>query len=86
MRSLIKLEAKDVYLLMLSMFIRRLSTGFLSVVRPIYLTLIGFDPLSIGFITTTGSLVGAVQSALFGVLSDRYGRNFFDYRRSHVRP
>ena len=59
------------------MFVRRLSVGFLSVVRPIYLTLIGFDPLSVGFITTIGSIVNAIQSALFGVLSDKYGRKIF---------
>lgn len=70
-------ESRDVYLLMLSMFVRRLSIGFLSVVRPIYLALIGLDPLSVGFITTTGSIVGAIQSALFGVLSDKYGRKIF---------
>ena len=68
---------RDVNLLTLSIFIRRIPMGFLNVVRPIYFTLLGFDPLTVGLITTIGSIISALDSALFGVLSDKYGRKPF---------
>lgn len=68
---------KDIVLLALSMFFRRASQGFLQIVRAIYLAIIGFDPLTIGFMTGFGSAVSIIESTLFGVLSDRYGRKLF---------
>lgn len=68
---------KDYALLMLSMFFRRVAQGFLEVTRTIYLALIGFDPISIGIITSVGFGVSVVESTLFGVLSDKYGRKIF---------
>lgn len=68
---------KDYALLMLSMFFRRVAQGFLEVTRTIYLALIGFDPISIGVITSVGFGVSVVESTLFGVLSDKYGRKIF---------
>jgi predicted DNA-binding transcriptional regulator len=68
---------RDVNLLTLSIFIRRIPMGFLNVMRPIYFTLLGFDPLTVGLITTIGSIISALDSALFGVLSDKYGRKPF---------
>ncbi|MEM3018896.1 MAG: MFS transporter [Candidatus Bathyarchaeia archaeon] len=68
---------RDVFLLASGMFLRRLVQGFLQVVRTIYLALIGFDPIAIGLITGVGSAVSIVESALFGTLSDRYGRKLF---------
>ncbi|MBS7628041.1 MFS transporter [Candidatus Bathyarchaeota archaeon] len=68
---------KDVFLLALDMFLRRLVQGFLQVVRTIYLALIGFDPIAIGLITGVGFAVSIVESVLFGALSDRYGRKLF---------
>lgn len=51
--------------------------GFLEVTRVIYLSLIGFSPLAIGFITTFGTVVRAFESLIFGTLSDRLGRKPF---------
>jgi len=68
---------RDLWLLLGEMFSRRLVMGFLEVVRPIYLSLIGFSPLQVGLILTTGTLVSAIDSLVLGSLSDRYGRKPF---------
>jgi len=47
------------------------------VARAIYFALIGFSPLTIGILITIGTVVGAVESLVFGPLSDRYGRKPF---------
>ena len=59
------------------MFLRRVAQGFLQVTLAIYFALLGFDPLTIGFITSVGSFVSAFQFTFFGVLSDKYGRKPF---------
>ncbi len=68
---------RDLWLLLGEMFSRRLVMGFLEVVRPIYLSLIGFSPLEVGLIMTTGTVVSAIDSLILGSLSDRYGRKPF---------
>lgn len=68
---------RDLWLLLGEMFSRRLVMGFLEVVRPIYLSFIGFSPLEIGLIMTTGTVVSAIDSLVLGSLSDRYGRKPF---------
>lgn len=75
--SLIEGIDRDVYLLASSMFLRRVVQGFLQIVRTIYLALIGFDPVTIGLITGVGTIVSMIESAVFGLLSDRYGRKLF---------
>ena len=49
---------RDLRLLMGEMFSRRLVLGFLGVVMPIYLSLIGFNPIEIGVIIAVGTGVG----------------------------
>lgn len=68
---------RDILLLASSMFLRRIVQGFFQIVRTIYLAIIGFDPIAIGLITGIGSIVSMLESAIFGVLSDRYGRKLF---------
>jgi len=68
---------RDIWLLLGEMFSRRMVMSFLEVVRPIYLSIIGFSPISIGLITTIGTVVSALDSLVFGSLSDRYGRKPF---------
>jgi MFS family permease len=68
---------RDLWLLLGEMFSRRLVMGFLEVVRPIYLSLIGFSPLQVGLIMTTGTVMSAIDSLVLGSLSDKYGRKPF---------
>jgi MFS family permease len=51
-----------------------LSSGYLQVVRPIYLSLLGFTPVQIGLLWTVASISGALRSVLYGYLADRLGR------------
>ena len=51
-----------------------LSSGYLQVVLPIYLTLLGFTLVQIGLLWTVASIAGALRSALYGYLADRLGR------------
>jgi len=68
---------RDLWLLLGEMFSRRLVLVFLEVVRPIYLSLIGFSPIKVGLIMTIGTFVSALDSLILGSLSDRYGRKPF---------
>jgi len=68
---------RDLKLLLFSMSARRIATGFLGVVRSIYLALLGFSPITIGLLLSFGTLVSAFHHISFGVLSDRYGRKLF---------
>ncbi|MBN2336870.1 MFS transporter [Candidatus Bathyarchaeota archaeon] len=68
---------KDIQLLTSSMFTRRIVMGFLQVVRSIYFALLGYSPVEIGLLLSIATIVGAVNSVVFGYLCDRYGRKPF---------
>ena len=68
---------RDLRLLAYSMAFRRVSMGFLQVVRAIYFSLLGFSPVQIGFLLSIATFVSALHSIVFGYLSDRYGRKVF---------
>jgi MFS family permease len=65
---------RDALRLILALSVTSLSSGYLGVVRPIYLSLLGFSPVQIGLLWTVASISGALRAALYGVLADRYGR------------
>lgn len=50
---------------------------FMGVSRTIFLAIIGFDPVSIGILTSLATVVGAVRSGIIGLLADRYGKRIF---------
>lgn len=68
---------RDLKLLLFSMASRRVTMGFLQVVRAIYFALLGFTPLTIGLLFSLATVVSALRHVSFGVLSDRYGRKPF---------
>ena len=68
---------RDLQLLTYSMAFRRVTMGFLQVVRAIYFSLLGYSPVQIGFLLSIATFVSALQSIVFGYLSDRYGRKVF---------
>jgi MFS family permease len=65
---------RDAVRLIGALGVASLSGGFLQVVQPIYLSLLGFTPVQIGLLYTVASIAGALRSALYGYLADRYGR------------
>lgn len=68
---------KDLRLLLYSMSLRRISMGFLGVVRAIYFALLGLSPVEIGILLSLATFVSAVHHITFGMLSDRLGRKPF---------
>ena len=65
---------RDAKLLMLSRGIRAFAFSYLNVIFAIYLDRLGYPPITIGIVYSVAYLSGAVLTALWGYLSDRYGR------------
>ena len=68
---------RDLRLMMFSMSSRRISMGFLQIVRAIYFYLLGFNEVEVGLLLSIATLVSAVHHLTFGMLSDRFGRKPF---------
>jgi MFS family permease len=64
----------DAKLLTASRGIRAFAFSYLNVVFAIYLDQLGYAPVTIGMIFSVAYLSGALLTALWGYLSDRYGR------------
>jgi MFS family permease len=65
---------RDLLVLMVSRGVRAFAFSYLSVVFAIYLNQLGYSTVTIGLVISTASASGAVLTALWGFLSDRYGR------------
>jgi len=68
---------RDLRLLTYSMGVRRVTMGFVMVIRSIYFALLGFSPVQIGLLLSIGTFVSALHHITFGGLSDRFGRKPF---------
>ena len=64
----------DARLLMATRGIRSFAFSYLNVVFAIYLDQLGYTPVMIGIIFSVAYLAGALLTAVWGYLSDRYGR------------
>ena len=65
---------RDVLVLMASRGIRAFAFSYLGVVFAVYLSQLGYSTVTIGLVISTASASGAVLTALWGFLSDRFGR------------
>lgn len=65
---------RDVLVLMASRGVRAFAFSYLGVVFAIYLSQLGYSTVTIGLVISTASASGAVLTALWGFLSDRFGR------------
>jgi MFS family permease len=65
---------RDAKLLMAARGIRSFAFSYLNVVFAIYLDRLGYSTLTIGVIFTVAYLSGALLTAVWGYLSDRFGR------------
>ena len=68
---------RDGKLLLSAKIVRAFAYGFLSVVLAIYLKLIGFDELLIGFILTTTLLNSVIFTLIASFYADKIGRRKF---------
>jgi Na+/melibiose symporter-like transporter len=62
---------RDLRYLTYSISIRRISMGFVMILRSIYFSLIGFSPVEIGLLLSLATFVSAIHHITFGMLSDR---------------
>jgi MFS family permease len=74
MQPLIENLQRDVWILMASRGVRAFAFSYLSVIFAIYLDRLGYSAVTIGLVISTAYASGAVLTALWGFLSDRYGR------------
>ncbi len=64
----------DVRLIMFSRGLRAFAFSYLNVVFAIYLARLGYSTLTIGIVHSVAYISGALLTAIWGFLSDRYGR------------
>jgi MFS family permease len=65
---------RDAIILMTSRGVRAFAFSYLGVIFTIYLSQLGYSTMTVGFVVTTAYAASAVLTALWGYLSDRYGR------------
>ena len=65
---------RDANILMISRGVRAFAFSYLGVIFTIYLSQLGYSTITIGFVVTTAYASAAVLTAVWGYLSDRYGR------------
>ena len=65
---------RDVKLIMVSRGLRAFAFSYLNVVFAIYLNRLGYSTLVIGVVHSVAYISGALLTAVWGFLSDRYGR------------
>ncbi len=65
---------RDVKLIMASRGLRAFAFSYLNVVFAIYLSRIGYSTIIIGVVHSVAYISGALLTAVWGFLSDRYGR------------
>ncbi len=63
--------------LFLVRILRSASQGFLAIIVPLYIALLGYDAVHLGILFTAASIASVILTALVGVLSDRFGRKTF---------
>jgi MFS family permease len=64
----------DAVRLIVAWGVTSMSSGYLQVVRVIYLNLLGVTPVQIGLLLTVANISGTLRPALYGFLADRVGR------------
>jgi MFS family permease len=65
---------RDAIILMTSRGVRAFAFSYLGVIFTIYLSQLGYSTITVGLVVTTAYASAAVLTAVWGYLSDRYGR------------
>jgi MFS family permease len=65
---------RDAVILMASRGVRAFAFSYLSVIFAIYLNQLGYSTVTVGIVISTAYASGAVLTAVWGYLSDRFGR------------
>jgi len=65
---------RDAIILMTSRGVRAFAFSYLGVIFTIYLSQLGYSTMTVGLVVTSAYASSAVLTAVWGYLSDRYGR------------
>ena len=65
---------RDAIILMTSRGVRAFAFSYLGVIFTIYLSRLGYSTMTVGLVVTSAYASSAVLTAVWGYLSDRYGR------------
>ena len=65
---------RDVLVLTASRGVRAFAFSYLNIIFAIYLNQLGYSTMTVGLVISTAFASGAVLTAVWGFLSDRYGR------------
>ncbi len=65
---------RDIKLLIAGSSTLSFVTGYMQVVQQIYLSILGYDTASIGFLIAVATIMDALRTTVYGALADRYGR------------
>jgi len=57
--------------------LRSLAQGYLGIILPLYLAILGYNAVALGTLLAVSAIAAAVVSTLTGVLADRFGRKTF---------
>ena len=65
---------RDLGWLFVLRILRSISQGYLGIILPLYLVLLGYNAVALGTLLACSAIAAALISMLTGVLSDRFGR------------
>ncbi len=65
---------RDLGWLFVLRILRSISQGYLGIILPLYLALLGYNAIALGTLLACSAIAAALISMLTGVLSDRFGR------------
>jgi MFS family permease len=65
---------RDIVIVMISRGVRAFAFSYLNIVFAIYLSQLGYSTMTVGLVISTAYVSGAILTAVWGFLADRYGR------------
>jgi MFS family permease len=68
---------RNLFWLFVLRVLRSFAQGYLGVITPLYIAMLGYDAVHLGIMFAVSAVVAALLSAATGFLSDRFGRKLF---------
>jgi MFS family permease len=68
---------RDLGFLLAARAFRSIAAGYLNIILPLYLALLGYNAVHLGILFSVCGIAGAILAAVTGVLADRFGRRMF---------
>jgi MFS family permease len=68
---------RDLFWLFVLRVLRSFAQGYLGVITPLYVVMLGYNAVDLGILFAVSAIVSGVLSTLTGVMSDRFGRKVF---------